>query len=128
MRPLALVAGVIAVLASSYSTDELSAELLLVAAYLVSPWALLAFGVRELDAAARGIALFIVTLLAVAMYLSIFTDDSSTAALGLLWLPPAQWLAVGAVVTVQRFDRRDATAQTSRQAAESYRASCRSIK
>ena len=110
VRQLALVVGVIAVMASWYSADEFSPEFLLFDAYLVSPWALLAFGTRELDAAARGIALFVVTAMAVAMYVSIAADDSSTAALGLLWLPPARWLAIGAVLTYQRFVRRNAGA------------------
>ena len=89
--------------------DELSPELLLFAAYLFSPWGLLAFGAHSLDARGRGVALLIVTVMALATYLSIFTDDSSWAALGLLWLPPAQWLAVGVVVTLHRFARRNAS-------------------
>ncbi len=101
MRSLALVLGVGAVIASWYFVDEFAVDLLILWAYLFSPWALLAFGAGSLGSVARGVALFLVTAMTVGMYVTIARDDSSTAALGLLWLPLGQWLAIGVVVAFE---------------------------
>lgn len=96
MRQLALVFGVIAVMASWYAADEFSLiGVLVFSAYIFSPWAFLAFGAGSLRSPARGIAIFVVAAIAGAVYVSAFTHDPAWAALGLLWAPPAQWTAVG---------------------------------
>jgi hypothetical protein len=100
VRSLALVLGVGALIALLYFVDELSPGLILAAAYIFTPWALLAFGVNSLGWLARGIAILGVTALSVWMYIVIWTSDSSTAALGFLVLPVYQWVAIGIVLVV----------------------------
>ena len=109
MRVLALVLGVSAVIASWYFADEFALELLIFSAYLFSPYALLAFGASGLGPAARGIAIFLIAAITAGMYEAIWTDDSSTAALGFVVLPLYQLLAIGAVAVVQGLRLRNLT-------------------
>lgn len=102
--------GVSAVIASWYYVGELSLGLLLFSAYLFAPWAMLAYGAGSLAPLARGVAVALIAAMTIAMYASIWTDDSSTAALGFLWLPVYQWLAIGAVIAFQRVRRDDVAA------------------
>jgi hypothetical protein len=104
VKSVALVLGQIAVIAAwVYAEFDLGA--LIFCAYLFVPWAVLTFGARSLRATARGIAILLITAMTVGMYLAIWTDDSSTAVLGFLWLPLYQLLAIGAVVWLQRQPR-----------------------
>ncbi len=109
MKSVALVLGQIAVIAAwIYVEFDLGA--LIFCAYLFIPWAVLSLGARSLRATARGIAILLVTALTVVTYLAIWTDDSSTAALGFLYLPLYQLLTIGAVVALQRQPRGGAKA------------------
>ncbi len=107
MRVVALVLGVSAVIAAWYFAEEFSPELLVFSAYLFSPYALLAFGARGLGPSARGIAIALIAAMTVGMYEAIWTDDSSTAALGFVVLPVYQLLAIGAVAVVQSLRLRN---------------------
>lgn len=101
MRVLALVLGVAAVIASWYFAEEFALELLIFSAYLFSPYALLAFGAQGLRPVARGVAIFLLAAMTVGMYEAIWTDDSSTAALGFVVLPVYQLLAIAAIAVLQ---------------------------
>ena len=101
MRVLALVVGVAAVIASWYFAEEFALDLLIFSAYLFSPYALLAFGARGLGPVARAVAIFLIAAMTVGMYEEIWTDDSSTAALGFVVLPGYQLLAIAAIAVFQ---------------------------
>jgi len=108
VRSIALVLGVGAVIASWYFADGLSLGLLIFSVYLFVPWGVLAFRAGSLTPVGRGVALVLTMALTVGMYVSIWTSDSSTAALGFLWLPLYQGLAIGAVIAFQRLRGRNA--------------------
>ncbi len=97
-----------AVIASWYFADVLSLGLLGFSVYLFVPWGVLAFRAGSLTPVGRGVALALTMALTVGMYVTIWTSDSSTAALGFLWLPLYQGLAIGAVIAFQRLRGRNA--------------------
>ncbi len=98
MKPLALVVGAVASLASWYFVDDADPfELLLFTVYLFSPYGFLAFKPTRLGNVARGAALLVLTVMTVGMYLSVATSESSTAAIGLVMLPLYQWVVIGIV-------------------------------
>jgi len=98
-----------AVIASWVYADGLGLGLgLLISVYLFVPWGVLAFRVGSLTPVGRGVALVLTMALTVGMYISIWTSDSSTAALGFLVLPLYQGLAIGAVIAFQRLRGRNA--------------------
>lgn len=100
--------GVGAVIASWYFADGLGLGLLIFSVYLFVPWGVLAFRAGSLTPVGRGVALVLTMALTVGMYVSIWTSDSSTAALGFLWLPLYQGLAIGAVIAFQFLRGRNA--------------------
>lgn len=123
MRSIALALGVGAVIAfwsflvwpqdapdgqGGSFADGQSLGLLIFSVYLFVPWGVLAFRARSLTPVGRGVAVVLTMALTVGMYVTIWTSDSSTAALGFLWLPLYQGLAIGAVIALQRLRGRNA--------------------
>jgi len=108
VRSIALVLGVGAVIASWVYAGGLGLGLLIFSVYLFVPWGVLAFRAGSLTPVGRGVALVLTMALTVGMYVLIWTSDSSTAALGFLWLPLYQGLAIGAVIAFQRLRGRNA--------------------
>jgi len=98
MRSLSLVLGTIAVVGTSYYLDEdiSLVSFLLSSAYVFSPWGFLACDSKSLTDQRRGTAIATMVALTGAMWWSVLTSDSSTAALGILFLTAYQWAAIGA--------------------------------
>ena len=84
-------------IASWYLFDEVwFLELALWSAYVISPWLAVASEAAPLRPGGRAVALVALTALAVNVYPTV--DESSTAAIGLVFLPVYGWIAVGVVV------------------------------
>jgi tryptophan-rich sensory protein len=77
--------------------DEYPLFALALGAYVFAPWAFLVFRARGLGSRARGVAVGVLAAMTVCTYVVVATDDSSTAALALLFLPAYQWATIGAI-------------------------------
>lgn len=98
MKQVALIFGVAAVIGALYlvgDADPLFA--LVLGVYVFAPWAFLAFRARGLGSRARGVAVGLLATMTVCTYVVVATDDSSTGALALLFLPLYQWATIGAI-------------------------------
>lgn len=99
MKPVALALGAVSVIALLLNVDsgDLTVGdvvfLAILAAWCFSPWAALAFDRPRLVHPPRALAIGACAVVAIATFATI--DDSSTGAIGLLFLPVLQWAIVG---------------------------------
>jgi hypothetical protein len=98
LRPLTLLLGMAAAVGAWALTEDASPiALLVLGAYIASPWAFLALGASSLGGRGRAIALGVFATLTLVTYYSVATSESSTEALVFVVVPLYQWVAVGLI-------------------------------
>jgi hypothetical protein len=104
VKAVALFLGAVATAAMWLLLDDVSpGVLVLLSAYMISPWLVVAAEGTPLSPKARVTALVVLSVMTIATYLS--ADDSSTGGIGVLLLPVYEWIAVAVIAVLAREKR-----------------------